>query len=112
MNIESMPGYPGRLRVMRPPEDASIMQLQGQISALTKNIQESTLPKAGRLQVWCISCCTEGHLVTKCLRLRGARTSSNPVRSPPVGPSGGVVQVVATTPFHGHVPFCRNIHLL
>jgi hypothetical protein len=45
MKIEAMAGYPGSLRIMRPPEDANISQLQGHISALTENIQELTLPK-------------------------------------------------------------------
>jgi hypothetical protein len=71
MNIEAMEGYPGKLRIMRPLEDANIMQLQGQISALTEKIQELTLPKVGRPQVWCTGCYTEGHVANECLRLRG-----------------------------------------
>jgi hypothetical protein len=47
MKIEAMEGYPGSLRIMRPLEDANIMQLQGQISVLTEKIQELTLPKVG-----------------------------------------------------------------
>jgi hypothetical protein len=41
--------------------------------------------------------------VTECTRLRGAGPSSTPMAPPPVGPLGGVVQIAATTPFHGHV---------
>jgi hypothetical protein len=94
MNIEAMAGYPGSLRVMRPPEDVSLTQLQGHIYALTKNIQELTLPKTGRPQVWCTGCYIEGHLVTECPRLRGVGPSSAPMVPPLVGPSGGVAQVV------------------
>jgi hypothetical protein len=39
MNIESMAGYLGSLRVTRPPKDANLAQLQWKISTLTKNIQ-------------------------------------------------------------------------
>jgi hypothetical protein len=31
MNIEDMEGYLGSLRVMRPPTDANLVQLQGKI---------------------------------------------------------------------------------
>jgi len=51
MKIEAIEGYPGSLRIMRPPKDDNITQLQGQISALTEKIQELTLPKVGRTQV-------------------------------------------------------------
>jgi len=66
MKIEDMVGYPGSLRMTRPPADANLVQLQGQISTLTENIQELTIPRLGRPQVWCTRCYTEGHLVNKC----------------------------------------------
>jgi hypothetical protein len=47
MNIESMEGYPGRLRVNQHPIDANLSQLQGHISSLTKNIQEMMIPRLG-----------------------------------------------------------------
>jgi hypothetical protein len=53
MKIEAMAGYPGSLRVTRPPTDANLVQLQGKISTLTENIQELTIPRPGRPQVWC-----------------------------------------------------------
>jgi hypothetical protein len=53
MNIEEMVGYPRSLIVMRPHEDANLTQMQGQISALTKSIQDLTLPKEGKPQFWC-----------------------------------------------------------
>ena len=38
MKIEAMAGYPGSLRVTRPPTDANLAQLQGQISTLIEKI--------------------------------------------------------------------------
>jgi hypothetical protein len=70
---------------------------------LTNKIQELTLPRVGRPQVWCTGCYTEGHTMTKCPRLRGAGPPPHPMAPPPVGPSGGVTQVVTTMPFHGPV---------
>ena len=45
MKIEDMVGYPGSLRMTRPPADANLVQLQGQISVLTEKIQELTIPR-------------------------------------------------------------------
>jgi hypothetical protein len=47
MKIEAMTGYLGNLRIMRPPKDINIAQLQGQNFALIEKIQELTLPKVG-----------------------------------------------------------------
>jgi hypothetical protein len=47
MKIEAMAGYPGSLRVTRPPVDVNLAQLQGKISTLTENIQELTIPRPG-----------------------------------------------------------------
>jgi hypothetical protein len=58
MQIESMERYPGSLRVTRHPTDANLVQLQGKISALTEKIQELTIPRPGRLHVWCTGCYT------------------------------------------------------
>jgi hypothetical protein len=66
MKIEAMAGYPGSLRITRPPVDVNLVQLQGKISTLTENIQELTIPRPGRPQVWCTGCYTEGHLVNEC----------------------------------------------
>jgi hypothetical protein len=98
-------GYPGSLWVIRPPDDYNIMQLQGHISALTEKIQELTIPREGHPQVWCIGCYTEGHTMMKCPRLRGAGPPLQPMVPPPIGPSGGVVQVTTTMPFHGPVQY-------
>ena len=38
MKIEAMEGYPRILRIMRPPKDANITQLQEHISTLTEKI--------------------------------------------------------------------------
>jgi hypothetical protein len=105
MNIEAMAGYHGSLRVMRPPKDNNIAQLQGQISALTNKIQDLTLPISSRPHVWCIGCYTKGHTTTQCPILRGARPPTNPMEPPLVGPSGGVAQVSTIVPFHGHVQY-------
>jgi hypothetical protein len=59
MKIEAMGGYPGSLKVTRPPTDANMVQLQGKILALTKNIQELTIPRTRRPQVWCTRCYIE-----------------------------------------------------
>jgi hypothetical protein len=45
MNIETIAGYPGRLRVTRPLADANLAQLQGKISTLIDNSQELTIPR-------------------------------------------------------------------
>jgi hypothetical protein len=66
MKNESMVGYPTILRVTIPPTDENLAQLQGKISALRENIQELTIPRPGRLQVWHTECYTEGHLVNEC----------------------------------------------
>jgi hypothetical protein len=100
-----MAGYLGSLRVMRPHEDEILTQLQGQISTMTKNIQELTLPKEIRPLVWCTTCYTKGHSVTKCLRLMGEGPSSTPLEPLSVGPSGGVVKFSTTTPFHGPIQY-------
>jgi hypothetical protein len=47
MKIEAMVGYHGSLRVIRPPTDVKLAQLQGEISALTEKIQELTIPIPG-----------------------------------------------------------------
>jgi hypothetical protein len=47
MNIECMAGYPGNLRMTRPPVDANISQLQRQILALMEKIQELTTTRPG-----------------------------------------------------------------
>jgi hypothetical protein len=47
MKIEAMQFYPGRIRITRPLKDANSTQLQGQISSLTKKIQDFSLPKVG-----------------------------------------------------------------
>jgi hypothetical protein len=39
MKIEAMAGYPGNMRMTRPPIDENLLQLQGKISTLTENIQ-------------------------------------------------------------------------
>jgi hypothetical protein len=45
MKIKSMEGYPGSLRVTKPPADANFVQLQGKISMLIEKIQELTIPR-------------------------------------------------------------------
>jgi hypothetical protein len=87
MKIEAMEGYPGSLRVTKPPTDANLMQLQGKISALTENIQEMMIHRPRQPQVWCTRCYTEGHLVNKCPRMRGMGPPQNPM-GPPPGPTG------------------------
>jgi hypothetical protein len=47
MKIEAMEGYPGILRVTRPPTNENLAQLQGKISSLTENIQELMIPRLG-----------------------------------------------------------------
>jgi hypothetical protein len=47
MNIEFMVGYPGSLRVTRPPTDVNMVKLQGKISVLTEKIQEMMIPRPG-----------------------------------------------------------------
>jgi hypothetical protein len=66
MKIEAMAGYPGNMRMTRPPVDANLSQLQGQISTLMENIQELTTQRPGRPQVWCTGCYTEGHMENEC----------------------------------------------
>ena len=39
MKIEAMVGYPGSLRVTKPPVDPNLVKLQGKISVLTEKIQ-------------------------------------------------------------------------
>jgi hypothetical protein len=43
--------------------------------------------------------------VTECPRLRGIGPPPHPIMPPLVGPSGGVMQVATTTPFHGPVQY-------
>jgi hypothetical protein len=86
MKIEAMEGYPGSLKVTRPPTDANLVQLQGKISALTENIQELMIPRPGRPQVWCTRCYTEGHLVNECPRMRGMGPPQN-LMGPSPGPT-------------------------
>jgi hypothetical protein len=47
MKIEAMLGYPGSLRMTRPPVYVNLAQLQWNILALIENIQELTIPKSG-----------------------------------------------------------------
>jgi hypothetical protein len=47
MKMEAMAGYPRNMRMTRPPVDEIFLQLQGQILALTKNIQELTTQRPG-----------------------------------------------------------------
>jgi hypothetical protein len=62
MKSMMMVGYPGSLRVIRPPDDYNIMQMQGQIFSL--KIQELTIPRENHPQVWCTGCYIEGHTST------------------------------------------------
>ena len=105
MKIEVMASYPGSLRIMRPTEDTNIVQLQGHISTLTDKIQELTLPRTSGPQVWCTGFYNEVHTMTECPRLRGAGLPPHPMAHPPVGASGGVLQVNATMPFHGPIQY-------
>lgn len=95
MKIEAMAGYPWSLRVTRPPADANLAQLQGQISTLTEKIQELTIPRPGRPQVWCPGCYTEGHLANECPRMRGMGPPQNPM-GPSLGPMGGLCKCLQT----------------
>jgi hypothetical protein len=99
MKIEAMEGYSGSLRVTRPPKNANLAQIQGQISAPTENIQELTILKLGRPQVWCVGCYIEGHLVNECPHMRGMIPPQNPM-GPSLGPMRGVAQVSVNLPFH------------
>jgi hypothetical protein len=83
MNIEAMAGYPVNMRINRSPIDANLLQIQGQISVLTENIQELTIQRSGHAQVWCIGFYTKGHLENECPRMRGVTPLQNPM-----GPSG------------------------
>jgi hypothetical protein len=47
MKIEAMEGYPGSLRMTKPPVNVNLAQLQEKISALTEKIQELTIPRPG-----------------------------------------------------------------
>jgi hypothetical protein len=82
----------------------NLAQLQGQISTLTKNIQELTIPKPGRPQVWCIGCYTKGHLVNECPRIRGLGPPQS-LTITPRGPMGGFAQVPMNSPFHHPTPY-------
>jgi hypothetical protein len=90
--------------VTRPPVDTNVLQLQGQISALTEKIQELTIPRPGRPQVWCTIFYREGHLTNECPRMRGMGPPHNPM-GPSPRPTGGVAQVLVTPPFHAPVLF-------
>jgi hypothetical protein len=70
---------------MRPLKDANISQLQGQVFALMEKIQDLTLPKVGRPQVWCTGCYTEDCIENEYPRLRGMGPSN--MASSPVGPT-------------------------
>ena len=48
MKVEAMEGFPGSLRMTKPLVDAHFLQIYGQISSLTKNIQELGTPRPGR----------------------------------------------------------------
>jgi hypothetical protein len=72
MKVEAMESYHGSLQMMSLSEDNNITQLQGQISALTENIQKLSLPKVNHPQVWCIGCYIKDHTITECLRLHDA----------------------------------------
>jgi hypothetical protein len=99
MKIESMAGYPSNLRMARPPVDANLLQIQGQISALMENIQELTTQRPGHPQVWCTGCYTKRNMSNECSRMRGMGPLQNPM-GPSSGPTGGVAQVSTTPPFH------------
>jgi hypothetical protein len=99
MKIEAMVGYPRRLRMKRPLVYVNLVQLQGQISTLTENIQELTIPKLGRPQVWCTGCYTKGHLANEFPRIRGMGSPQNPMVPPPE-PERGFAQVSMNLPFH------------
>jgi hypothetical protein len=47
MKIVAMEGYPGSLRMNRPPVDANLSQIQGYVSVLMENIQELTTQRLG-----------------------------------------------------------------
>jgi hypothetical protein len=66
---------------------------------LTKNIQELTIPRPGRPQIWCTRCYTEGHLVNEFLCMRGMVPPHNLMGPYPV-PMGGVAKVYLNPPFH------------
>ena len=104
MKIEDMIGYPGSLRVTKLPADANLVQLKGKISTLTENIQELTIPRQGRQQVWCTGCYIEGHIVNECPQIRGMGPPQNPMGSSP-GHMGGVAQVSANLPFNNPTPY-------
>jgi hypothetical protein len=104
MKIEAMVGYLGSLRVTRPPTDVNLVQLQGKISTLTKTIQEMTITRPRRPQVWCIECYIEGNLVNECPLMRGMGPPHN-LMGPPPGPMGGVVKVSINLPFHNPTPY-------
>jgi hypothetical protein len=57
------------------------------------------IPRPGWPHVWCTGCCMEGHLVNKCLRIRGMGPPQN-LMVPPPGPVRGVMQVSTNLPFH------------
>jgi hypothetical protein len=103
MKIESMEGYPGNLRVTRPPVNVNLAKLQGQISTLTQKIQELTIPKPRRPQVWCTRFYMEGHLLNECPRIWGLGSPQSLTITPP-GPTRGISQV-SNSPFHHPTPY-------
>jgi hypothetical protein len=105
MKIEVMVGYPGSLWVIRPPDDYNIMQLQGHISSLTDKIQELTIPRESRPQVWCIGFYTEGHTMMECPRLRGAGPPSTTHGTSTNRTIWRSCTSSTTTPFHGLVQY-------
>jgi hypothetical protein len=104
MNIEAMTRYPRNLRVTRPLVDVNLVQLQGYILALIEKIQELTIPRLGRPQVWYTGCYMEGHLANECSRMRGLGPPQNMIVTPS-GPMGGVVQVSMNSSFHHPTPY-------
>ena len=104
MKNESMERYPGSLRVTKPPMDENLAQIQGQISTLTEKIQELTIPRLGRPQIWCTICYIEGHLENECPCMRGMGPLQNSM-GPSLGPMGGVVKVSVNLLFHTPTPY-------
>jgi len=104
MKFQAMEGYLGSRRVTRPPADANLAQIQGQISTLKDNIQELMIHRPERPQVWCTGCYTEGHLAKECPRMRGMVPPQN-LMGPLLGPMGGVAQVSQNLPFHTPTPY-------
>ena len=71
MKIEAMAGYPQEFKGGVAAQDPSILGLQHQIASLMENLKEIQPMRPARPNVWCMHCLMEGHVVTKCPRLRG-----------------------------------------